>query len=191
MNKFCLPLTPSNVWLCLSVGHWPETFGGEVAGHERVGSKMGTPCCCWLCASFPLSCLQLPRGHWGWVLGWRWWRGLVWRAPHDVRELQILPGLPLPAVCPGLLRAGNGADVALGRKEETSNPALQPPSSASLAQGMPRNCPRCFSSHAIKCTAFELPWETINASAGNISRKVFFSFLFIEFGSLWWNVLRL
>lgn len=186
MNKFCLPLTPNNVWFCLSVGHW----GGSCrTWMSRI--KNGHPVLLLALCRFSPQLPAAATGPLGWVLGCRWWHGVVWCAPHDVRELQILPGLPLPAVCPGLLRAGNGADVALGRKEETSNPALQPPSPASLAQGMPRNCPRCFSSHAIKCTAFELPWETINASAGNISRKVFFSFLFIEFGSLWWNVLRL
>lgn len=69
---------------------------------------------------------------------------VVWCAPHDGRELQILPGFPLPAVSPGLLHTGNGAALTLGRKEKAPNPALQPPHPASLARGSPET-PLCVS----------------------------------------------
>lgn len=47
---------------------------------------------------------------------------MVWCAPCDGRELQLLPGLPLLAFSPGLFEAA----LALGRKEEAPNPALEP-----------------------------------------------------------------
>lgn len=51
---------------------------------------------------------------------------MVWCAPCDGRDLQIVPGFPFPTVSPRPLHTGSGAAVTLGRKEEALNPALQP-----------------------------------------------------------------
>lgn len=87
----------------LFVGHWPERFGEEVAGHEQVGSKWALHAAvgfvrCGLVFPKRAAVLPFPAAAtrpFGvsirvTVVAWH---SVVWCAPRDDRELQILPSL--------------------------------------------------------------------------------------------------